>query len=65
MEEKSLFEDRARYIEPDITVLQVLDNDIYGLFYYKKMDFGRKGEIFEPTKLELDFIEAVRKDAGK
>ncbi len=65
VEELSLLEERAKYIEPDITVLQVLDNDIYGLFYFKRTDFNRKSEIYKPTKLELDFLEAVRQQADK
>ena len=65
VEELELFEERAKYIEPDITVLQVLDNDINGLFYFKKTDYSRKSIVFEPTKPELDFIEKVRELAGK
>ncbi len=59
-EELSLFNERARYIEPDITILQVLDNDLYGLFYFQRTNYNRKGRIFESTELENEFIEKIR-----
>jgi lysophospholipase L1-like esterase len=76
-DEADLFVDRAKYVEPDITILQVLDNDIYGLFFFKRNEFSRnkylrgrldgitpmsaRREIFPPSELELKFIESMRK----
>ena len=76
-DEANLFIDRAQYVEPDITILQVLDNDIYGLFFVKRNEFSRKKylygrldgitpmnarlEIFPPSERELKFIESIRK----
>lgn len=59
-DELSLFSDKAKYSEPDITVLQVLDNDLYGLFYFKKNQFDRNRESYEPSKLENDFLEKIK-----
>jgi len=44
-DEYSYFEDRGRYIEPDIVVLQVLDNDLYGLLPHKQKAFCRGGQF--------------------
>jgi len=41
-DETSLFLERAKYIEPDIVILQVLDNDLPDLFSYKRNQFNRK-----------------------
>ncbi len=75
-DEVGLFVGRAKYVEPDITILQVLDNDIYGLFFFKRNEFSRnkylsrrlsgitsmsaKKKIFPPSEQELNFIELIR-----
>ncbi len=61
IDEASLFAERAKYVEPDITLLQVVDNDISDLFYFSRNLCGRKGNIFKPSKLETDFINKVKK----
>jgi lysophospholipase L1-like esterase len=58
-DEVSLFVESAQYVAPDITVLQVLDNDIYGLFYFKKNEFDRKRMKYEPSRLEKEFIDRI------
>lgn len=58
-DEVSLFTERAKYVEPDITFLQVLDNDIFGLFYFKKNKYDRKRRKFVPSELEKNFIASV------
>jgi lysophospholipase L1-like esterase len=58
-DEVSLFVERAQYVGPDITVFQVLDNDIYGLFYFKKNEFDRKKVKYEPSRLEKEFIDRI------
>jgi len=35
-DEVSLFVERAKYVEPDITILQVLDNNLHDLLYFKR-----------------------------
>jgi len=60
-DEASLFLERAKYTEPDITVLQVTDNDISGLFYFKKNEFDRKKQAEEPSKVEIDFLKILNK----
>jgi len=44
-DEYSYFKERGKYIEPDIVVLQVSDNDIYGLLPQRKKIFCRGGEF--------------------
>lgn len=59
-DEVSLFIERAKYVEPDITILQVLDNDIYGLFYFKKNLSDRKEKVYQPSKVEIEFLNKVK-----
>lgn len=60
-DELSLFVERARYVKPDITILQVLDNDIFGLFFFKKNEFDRKKRFYQPSELEKKFLEQFNK----
>lgn len=55
-DEASLFSERAKYTEPDITILQVLDNDIGGLFFWTRSRFNRNNQFFEPSELEKEFL---------
>lgn len=59
-DEASLFLERAKYTEPDIVILQVLDNDIYGLISSKKNQFDRKGKKYSPSDAEIKFMEKAR-----
>ncbi|MBM3333767.1 SGNH/GDSL hydrolase family protein [Candidatus Sumerlaeota bacterium] len=43
-DEYSYFEERGRFVEPDMVVLQVLDNDLYGFFPYWQKQFCRGGK---------------------
>lgn len=63
-DELSLFSEKAKYVNPDIVVLQVLGNDLFDLFFFKRKFFDRKGRISPPSPLEAEFIEAVRADAS-
>jgi len=60
-DEASLFSERAKFLEPDVTVLQVLDNDLYGLMYFKLIQFDRKQRLFEPTPAEKELLDIVKK----
>lgn len=42
LQEAELFHQRARFTEPDIVVLQVLFNDLYGFFYFERNLFSRQ-----------------------
>ncbi|MGB0578489.1 MAG: SGNH/GDSL hydrolase family protein [Limisphaerales bacterium] len=59
VDEATLFEERARHCAPDITVLQVLDNDLIGLLSYKLNSFSRERtkQPFQPTEEELTFLK--------
>jgi len=59
-DELSLFVERARYLEPDITVLQVGVYDLFGLFYFKPNEFDRKGIKHEPSELEREYLDGLR-----
>lgn len=56
----SLFEDRAKYAAPDITVLQVLDNDLYDFYYFRLNVFDRERRAHEPTALEQALLKRLR-----
>lgn len=60
MDEVSLFEERAKYVEPDITILQVLDNDITDLFYFNRNIFDRKKRTYTPTESEAEFFKNIK-----
>jgi len=71
-QEKDLFAERARFTEPDVTILQVLFNDLYGLFYFDRNLYTREGPKalsilggpnskmgwgrFEPNELEKELL---------
>ena len=55
-DEKSLFQERAKYVEPDITILQVLENDVYGLLSVMKNRFDRDRRTYEPSEVEKEFL---------
>jgi len=55
-DEASLFIERAKYVEPDITILQALDNDLFDFFFFKRNQFNRKGRSFAPSSIEEKFI---------
>ena len=59
--ETALFLERAMYAEPDITILQVLDNDLYDFFYFRRNAQNRYWKIYLPSPLERALIEEVKK----
>ena len=63
--ELSLFSEKAKYVNPDIVVLEVYSNDLYDLFFFKQNFFDRKGKVHIPTPPETEFIEMVRAGATK
>jgi len=58
--ELSLFSDKAKYVNPDIVVLEVIGNDLTDLFFFKRNIFNRDGKVVTPSLSETQFIEAVR-----
>lgn len=59
-DEAELFAERAKYTEPDIVVLQVLDNDLTDLLALKRIIFNRKGQDYKPTPAEQEFAAYLR-----
>ncbi|MGR3317914.1 MAG: hypothetical protein ACUZ8O_05485 [Candidatus Anammoxibacter sp.] len=57
-----MFRERAKYVEPDIVVLQVLDNDLLPGMTTKKLNMGnRKKAIFEYSESEKIFLDRSTK----
>lgn len=63
-DETSLFIERAQYVAPDITVLQVSDNDLYGLFYFKMNFYDRERKTYTPSVLEETFLRKIAERNG-
>jgi len=64
-DELSLFQERAKYTEPDLTVLQVLDNDIFGLFFLKRNEFDRKKQARQPSSVEVEFLNKIKNNLSE
>ncbi|MDH3692115.1 MAG: SGNH/GDSL hydrolase family protein, partial [Gammaproteobacteria bacterium] len=62
IEQLSLFVERAKYVEPDVTILQVLDNDLFDFFYFRLNIFDREKRIYSPSYLEKAFLERLRRE---
>ena len=52
LDEVSLLKQRAKYCEPDIIILQALDNDLLDFFYFRRQIFARDKGDFKPTPQE-------------
>jgi len=63
-DEVSLFMESAKYVEPDITILQVLENDIPDLFYFERNQFDRKKRTFKPSPEEIELMRLFSKMGG-
>jgi len=59
LQERALFESRAKYVDPDIVILQVLDNDLSDFFYYKQAEVSRDWKSHHPTAEEKKFIDEI------
>jgi len=59
-DELSLYKERAKYIESDIIILQVLDNDIYGLMAHIMNVCDRNRRVYSPTEIEKKFLQLIR-----
>ena len=58
-DERALFEQRARYTNPDMTILVVFDNDLYDFFYWKRNENARDRTARFPTPEETKFLAAT------
>jgi hypothetical protein len=59
-DEVSLLKQRAKYCEPDIIILQALDNDLMDFFYFKRQVFARDRRDFKPTPEEEKYFAKLR-----
>ncbi|MBM4299952.1 MAG: hypothetical protein FJ121_00245 [Deltaproteobacteria bacterium] len=59
-DEVSLLKQRAKYCEPDIIILQVLDNDLMDFFYFRRQVFARDRQDFKPTPQEEEYLARLR-----
>jgi hypothetical protein len=62
LQERDLYRERARFVDPDIVVLQVLFNDLYGLFFFERAFYVRRGRWLYGTRQGQD-EEAVEPGA--
>jgi len=60
VDESTLFAERAKFMEPDVVVIQVLENDIYGMLSTKLGAFSRLKQDFSPSDEEVAFFEALK-----
>lgn len=58
-DEASLFAERAKYTEPDITILQVSENDILGLLSFNKNRFDRRRQVYTPSSEEKELLQKL------
>jgi hypothetical protein len=59
-DEVSLLKERAKYCEPDIIILQALDNDLLDFFYFRRQIFARDQREFKPTPQEEAYFAKLR-----
>lgn len=59
-DEVSLLKQRAKYCEPDIIILQALDNDLSDFFYFSRQVFARDRQDFKPTPQEEKYFARLR-----
>ena len=59
-DETMLYLERARHAAPDITVLQVLDNDLYGFFHFKLNEFDRAQGKHHPSRAEKRLLDRLK-----
>lgn len=66
VDEADLFIERAQFADPDVVVIQVLDNDVYGMLAVMRNVFGRRkllhGEVTEPSPREARLLEDLLTD---
>lgn len=60
LDEVSLLKQRAKYCEPDIIILQVLDNDLSDFFYFNRQAFARDKQDYKPIPLEKEYFARIR-----
>lgn len=60
-----LFRERARFMEPDLVIVQTGGGDILDTFFSHRNLFSRTLGAFEPTPVELRFLETRVTTAGQ
>lgn len=63
-DEVSLFNQRAKYCEPDIIILQALDNDLSDFFCFSREAFSIERGDFKPSPVEAKFFKRLQEAAG-
>jgi len=61
-DEAGMFSERAKYLEPDITVIQVLDNDLYDMFFFQKNTYARDKRGYAATPEETILFKSLKKN---
>lgn len=63
-DELAYFQERGKFVEADLVILQVLDNDIPGQFFFYQNLFSRSKGKFYPSAEELDFFRRIKERKG-
>lgn len=56
----SLWNEKAKYTEPDIIFLQASGDDIADLFFSHRLRYSRKAENIKPTESELSYYKIIK-----
>ena len=58
-DEEALFDERAKFVEPDIVLLQCLDNDLTDFFWFQRNIYDRARAAYVPDAVEKAYFETL------
>lgn len=64
-DELAYYKERGKFAQADIVILQVLDNDIPGQFFFYQNLFSRSKKKFLPSSEEIEFFKKMKKKKAK
>jgi lysophospholipase L1-like esterase len=59
-DEAALFTERAKYTEPDLIILQVVDNDLSDFFAHHRETFARERRAYAASPPEEEFLHRIK-----
>ena len=62
---ESLFRERARFIEPDLVIVQTSGGDVLDAFFSHRNLFSRTRAVFEPTAVEERFYRGLTRPSAR
>jgi hypothetical protein len=57
----TLFEERAKFTEPDVVMLQTSGTDILDMFFSHRNRFSRNAKTYQPSSVEKAYYESTLK----